>query len=200
MARECFCGCGREVPFGRRRAANALGAQYAKDVALFEGAVERRADPEHEAELSALAARGRVLRDTLRDIVHGTVDRKQFDKAAGRAWMDEAGDHRLRLAKAAISDDYAGWDALEQSELIQTGKRAPAVLVTVEDTGMTINNNPRVRVRLRVEPPGEEPFELERKVLVSRVKIPRAGERVEVAYDPEDPERFTFRVADLSDD
>ena len=28
----------------------------------------------------------------------------------------------------------------------------------------------------------------------------RAGERVEVAYDPDDRDRFTFRVADLADD
>jgi hypothetical protein len=200
MATECFCGCNAEVPFGRRRAANALGRQYDKDLALFEGAVERHADPEHETELSSLVARGRVLRDRLRDIVHGTADRKQFDKAASRAWLSEAGDHRLRLANAAGQDDYAGWNTLEQSELVNTGSRAPAVILDLEDTGMLVNHNPRVRLRLRVEPPGEPTFEVERKVVVSKVKIPRIGERVDVAYDPEDPERFTFRIADLTDD
>lgn len=200
MAGECFCGCGREVPWGRKRAANAIGRQYDSDIALFRGAVERQEDPEHETELAALAARGQPMRDMLRDIVHGTADRKQFDKAASRAWLSEAGEHRLRLANEAAQDDYAGWNAHEQSELINTGKRARAVVVDVADTGTTVNNSPGIRVRLRVDPPGEPPFELERKVVVSRLKLPRLGERVEVAYDPDDPDRFTFRTDDLADD
>ena len=200
MAKECFCGCGRAVPWGRKRAANAIGRQYDSDIALFRGAVERHEDPEHETALAGLATRGQPLRDMLRDIVHGTADRKQFDKAASRDWLNEASDHRLRLAKAAASDGYVGWNSLEHSELINTGKRAPAVVVDVEDTGMTVNNSPRIRVRLRAEPPGEPPFELERKVLVSRVMLPRLGERVELVYDPDDHERFTFRVDDLADD
>jgi len=199
MAKDCFCGCGLRVPWGRRRAANAVGDRIDRDVATFQGAVERAHQGEHELELRELVARGRGLRDTLRGIVHGTVDRGQYDKRAGRAWLRRAGAQRSRLAREIAYSDYVGWDATAQSELIHAGRRAPAAIVDVRDTGTTINDNPRVVVRLRVEPDGEAPFEVERKVTVSRVAIPRAGERVEVAYDPADHSRFTFRISDLTD-
>jgi hypothetical protein len=201
MAKACFCGCGTEVPlFSRRRAANAIGERIDRDVATFRGALARGGQGRHEAELAELVALGGPLRDTLRGIVHGTVDRAHYDKAAGRAWLRRAHDQRARLARDIAQADYAGWDTLGQSELVHAGRRAPAVVVDVQDTGVTINDDPRVRVRLRVEPEGEAPFELERKLLVSRLGIPRPGARVEVFYDPGDRDEFTFRIADLTDD
>lgn len=201
MAKECFCGCGLRVPlFTRRRAANAVGDRIDRDVATFRGALARGGQGEHEAELAELVALGAPLRDTLRNIVHGTIDRTRYDKRAGGAWLDRAHVQRGRLAQEIVRAGYAGWDALGQSELVHAGRRARAVVVAVEDTGLTINDNPRVRIRLRVEPDGEPAFELERKLVVSRVSIPRAGERVEVLYDPDDPGEFTFRIDDLTDD
>ncbi len=200
MAATCFCGCGLEVPFGRRRLANASGARLDEYLAIFRGALERDPDPAQRAELGELAATGGPLRDGLRDVVHGTLDRKAYDKDAARDWMQRAIDVRGAMAKQLIADDYAGWNAMEQTELVNAGVRAQAVVIGVEDTGTTVNNSPRVRIRLRVEPEGEEPFEVERKLLVSRVAFPRRGERVEVFYDPDDHERFTFRNDDLADD
>ena len=200
MAKECFCGCGRKVPFGRKRATNIIAAQCSKDLALFEGALERAPDPEHDRDLRELVETGRRITEQLRALVHGTIDREQFDKDASKAWMDRASKHRLRLAQEAIDGDYAGWSAHGQSKLLLTGVRAPAEVVEVKDTGMTVNESPRVKIRLRVEPSDGEPFELERKLVVSRVAIPRRGERVEVAYDPDDPSDFTFKLSDLADD
>jgi hypothetical protein len=200
MAKECFCGCGRKVRWGRKRISNALGAQFDKDLRLFRGAADDPAQAEHAAELADLVATGEPIRDALRDLVHGTITRDQFDRAAGRAWIKRASDMRGRVVRQVLDEDYAGWNAHAQAQLVHGGRRAPAVLLEVEDTGTTVNHDPRVRLRLRVEPEGEPPFELERKLLVSRVAVPRAGERVEVFYDPEDPERFTFRLADLTDD
>lgn len=200
MARECFCGCGLEVPFGRRRAANALGASFDEQLRVLRGALERGADPARQQPLAELVASGQALRDDLRGVVHGTIDRDDYDKSASRAWMKRALDERGRLADEVAGQDYAGWNTLEQSELVHAGSRAPGVVIEVKDTGTTVNNQPRVRLRLRVQPEGEPPFEVERKLLVSRLAIPRAGERVEVAYDPDDHDRFTFRVADLAND
>jgi hypothetical protein len=198
MATECFCGCGLEVPFGRRRAANAVGAQFDEQLRVLRGALERGADPGRQQPLAELVAGGETLREGLRGVVHGTIDRADYDKSASRAWMKRALDERARLADEVAEQDYAGWNTLEQSELVHAGNRAPAVVIEVKDTGMTVNNQPRVRLRLRVEPEGEPPFEVERKLLVSRLAIPRAGERGEVAYDPDDRDRFTFRGADLA--
>ena len=96
MATDCFCGCGLEVPFGRRRAANAVGAQFDEQLRVLRGALERGADP---GRLADLAAGGEALRESLRGIVHGTIDRNDYDKAASRAWMKRALDERGRLAE-----------------------------------------------------------------------------------------------------
>jgi hypothetical protein len=167
---------------------------------MFQGALERAPDPEHDGELRELVSSGRPIRDALRDLVHGTIDRDQFDRETGRAWLERANEQRGRLAMDAARSDYAGWSGHDQAELVLTGSRATAEIVAVEDTGMTVNDDPRVNIRLRVEPEAGEPFEIERKVLVSKVAIPRRGERVDVAYDPEEPSNFTFRLSDLADD
>lgn len=69
-------------------------------------------------------------------------------------------------------------------ELVQHGSRCPGVVVSVEDTNVTINDNPRVKLTVRAEPPGESPFTIVKHTTVSRVNIPRQGDRCTVFYDP----------------
>jgi hypothetical protein len=81
--------------------------------------------------------------------------------------------------------------------LVEHGSRGVGVVLSVEDTGMSVNDNPRVRMRFRVEPlDGSPPFEAEKKRVVSRVQIPRAGERYPVWYDPSDPEKWAYATVD----
>jgi hypothetical protein len=70
------------------------------------------------------------------------------------------------------------------THLATQGKRCPGVVVSVDDTGVTINDNPRVKIAVRAEPPGESPFTIVKTATVSRVRIPRAGDRCVVFYDP----------------
>ena len=72
--------------------------------------------------------------------------------------------------------------------LAATGKRCRGVVLSVEDTGMTINDNPRVKMTVRAEPVGEAPFTVVKSATVSRVRIPRAGDSCVVFYDPSDRE------------
>jgi hypothetical protein len=137
MATECFCGCGLEVPFGRRRAANAVGAQFDDQLRVLRGALERGADPARRQPLAELVTSGEALRDSLRGVVHGTIDRKDYDKPASRAWMKRALEERGQLAEE-VGRDYAGWNTLEQSELVHAGSRAPGAVIAVEDTGTTV--------------------------------------------------------------
>jgi putative oligomerization/nucleic acid binding protein/uncharacterized protein DUF3592 len=69
-------------------------------------------------------------------------------------------------------------------QLATQGQRCPGVLVSVEDTGVTVNDNPSVRMTVRAEPPGEAPFTIVKTATVSRVRIPRPGDRCVVFYDP----------------
>lgn len=200
MAKKCFCGCGRKVPLGRKRITNMLGDQLAKDVALFRGSVERTPDPEHDAELRRLVATGIPLRDKLRDVIHGTLDRDDYPRDEGKRWLEEANEHRKRMAMQMVEADFAGWNGHEQSQLLRTGMAAPGTITDVADTGATINESPRVELTVRVTPgDGTEPFDLRRKLIVSRVKVPRVGERMTVFYDPDDLSRFTFQNEDAVD-
>jgi hypothetical protein len=81
----------------------------------------------------------------------------------------------------------------KKKRLEEAGVTAPAQLVSVQDTGVTVNNNPRVKLTLAVSPSdGSPPFEVSAKHTVSRVAVPRAGDVFTVRYDPEDHENFAF--------
>ena len=201
MSKECFCGCGREIPFGRVRATNAFARQVRKDVEMFKGAIEHDPGDDRALELTRLVREGEALIGPLREVMHGARERGDRDKSVERAWLNDASKQRKRLM-LEVASEYesgpSGWHALESAQLLYSGKRAPARVVDVKDTGATINENPRVKIVFRVEPDEAEPFELERKLTVPRVGIPSRGEKVEVAYDPSDPESFTFRKDDLA--
>jgi len=82
---------------------------------------------------------------------------------------------------------------VEAQRLIQTGRKGIGTILAVNDTGLTINENPRVEIVMRVEPvDGSPPLELRKKVIVSRVALPRAGDRHPVWYDPADHEKWAF--------
>ena len=67
------------------------------------------------------------------------------------------------------------------------GETAEAVVLDISDTGITINDNPKVRLKLKVYPKDREPFEASVSQVVSRVAIPRIGDRVHVKFDPNNP-------------
>jgi len=66
---------------------------------------------------------------------------------------------------------------------------AEATITNVQDTGTTINDNPRVKLTLQVHPEGEQPFEITKKATVSRIHIPKIGDPMSVRYDAAAPER-----------
>src|ERR1700733_1658733 len=79
----------------------------------------------------------------------------------------------------------------KKQRLEDAGVNARAVLVSMQDTGMTINDNPRVKLTFEVTPPdGSAVFQVEMKQTVSRVQIPRPGDVFAVRYDPEDLGNF----------
>lgn len=83
--------------------------------------------------------------------------------------------------------------------LVATGQRGVGVVTDVRDTGMTVNDNPRVKMTFRIEPlDGSAPFEARKTSTVSRVAIPRTGDRYPVWYDAADPE--TWMYATIADD
>jgi hypothetical protein len=83
--------------------------------------------------------------------------------------------------------------------LIANGRRGVGIVTAVRDTGMTINDNPRVKMTFRVEPlDGSAPFEAQKTSTVSRIAIPRPGDRYPVWYDAADP--TTWMYGTIADD
>lgn len=77
--------------------------------------------------------------------------------------------------------------------LMAEGAKAVGTVVQVQDTGMTVNDNPRIKMLFRIEPlDGSPAFDAEKTKTVSRVSIPQAGQRYPVWYDLEDPSEWAF--------
>ena len=84
-------------------------------------------------------------------------------------------------------------------ELFATGSKGVGTVVQVQDTGMTVNDNPRVKMTFRVEPiDGGPAFDAQKTSTVSRVQIPRQGDRYPVWYDPQDSSKWAY--ATVADD
>ena len=72
--------------------------------------------------------------------------------------------------------------------VLQNGVSAPAVVMSVQDTGVTLNDNPQARIRLRVMPMGGDAFEAETTAVVGRFQVGMLvpGASLMVKYDPND--------------
>jgi hypothetical protein len=87
----------------------------------------------------------------------------------------------------------------KKKKILEDGIQSRAVVIDVADTGMTVNNNPRVKLTLQVQPEGDAPFEATKKVTVSRVAIPSIGDSYWVRYDPADPSEVEFDEAKVQE-
>ena len=82
-------------------------------------------------------------------------------------------------------------------ELFETGAKGAGTVLNVENTGMTVNDNPRVKLTFRVEPlDGGDAFDVTKTSTVSRVAIPRRGDRYPVWYDAQDSSTWAYGTVD----
>jgi len=84
------------------------------------------------------------------------------------------------------ADEIAGIDDEKRNRLLKEGKEAPAIIDKIEDTRVTVNKDPKVRMFLKVKPKGEDKFDATVEMVVSRVNIPRTGDKVTVYYNAND--------------
>lgn len=90
----------------------------------------------------------------------------------------------LDQAKSAI--DMAQGSA----GLAQTGLPATAEVVSIEDTGKLINFNPVVKLNLKVQPQFGVPFEIISETMVSKIAIPRVGDKINIKYNAANPSQI----------
>lgn len=78
--------------------------------------------------------------------------------------------------------------------LLQNGQTAQAVILNMWDTGVSINDNPRIGMKLEVRPPNGAPFQAEVKQVISRLSASQyqPGQMLEVKYDPANPSKVAI--------
>jgi hypothetical protein len=74
----------------------------------------------------------------------------------------------------------------QRDELLKTGVVATGTITNVEDTRVTFNNNPQVKLTLSVQASGSAEFTTSTTMVVSRVNVPRVGDHVKVHFNPND--------------
>ena len=74
------------------------------------------------------------------------------------------------------------------------GTRGQAQILNMTQTGTYINNQPRVKLRLRIEAPGITPFEDEDTVTVPLIALGAlsAGGTLSVVLDPAEPQKYVI--------
>ena len=76
----------------------------------------------------------------------------------------------------------------KRSKLLATGRRADGVITEMWDTGVTINNQPQIGMKIQVTPQTGPPFSAEVIMVISRLQTAyyQTGVNCIVKYDPED--------------
>ncbi len=89
------------------------------------------------------------------------------------------------------------WSGVSETRRIQDiGVSGEARILQIWDTGMTLNDNPVVGLRVRVDPRDGQPYEVEIPKSVSRVHLAQfqPGQLVPVKIDPQAPGKVALNV------
>lgn len=115
-------------------------------------------------------------------LVKATVDREPGERTA----LAAVSSILLLLSLAAAGGLWRTFRKQQRAiDLMQHGRKARGRIVGIHDTGVTINDDPRVRITFSIEPlDGTEPWEGTKTLTVPRVRPPRQDEVWPVWYDP----------------
>ena len=88
---------------------------------------------------------------------------------------------------AAMDQGQSAIDHVHQMNWVaQNGLEASADVLSVADTGATINTKLLVEIKLHVIPAAGAAFEATARTMVSRIAVPRKGDRINIKYNPAD--------------
>jgi hypothetical protein len=192
MGASCFCGCGRPVKGVRLRAANSTAADVTERVAALHGTLDNDAAGAQSRDVRSLAAEGDALVAALTTYVHGETERGDLDKAGITEWLRRA---RAMPASLAAGSTGPAWEPDDRSTAMlgPGGVRAVGVITDVQKAGWGNERVADLAIAVSTTAPDGTPLELRRELSIAVIKAPRVGDRVEVAYDAADPDRFVYR-------
>jgi hypothetical protein len=104
------------------------------------------------------------------------------------------------LTKAFMGQDFvnkanAGMNmaqgALDSQAIAATGLDATGIVISITDTGATINDNPMVNLTLKATSSVGTQWEFTAQTVVSRLAIPRVGDTIKFKYNPMNPSQIS---------
>lgn len=94
---------------------------------------------------------------------------------------------------AAINMGNQALDNMEiAKDLTQNGADATAEVLSITDTGATVNMNPVVVLVLKVTPSAGPEFQTAAQVTASRIAVPRVGDKIKIKYNPSIPSQVVI--------
>ncbi|MBU0493094.1 MAG: hypothetical protein KKA73_25610 [Chloroflexi bacterium] len=109
----------------------------------------------------------------------------------------------ITILSIALPLGLTGWlfkrardQAAVTQALLVSGAPAEATILNLWDTGITINDNPRVGLLLELRPLDSAPFQVETTRTISRLQIPlyQPGTVLQVKYDPHDTTKVAIEA------
>jgi hypothetical protein len=82
-----------------------------------------------------------------------------------------------------IAKQYTDYDG-RKAQLMATGLGGTAEVLTIADTGAMVNYNPVVKMKLKVQTQYGVEFETEVETAVSKIAVPRVGDKLNIKYNP----------------
>ena len=100
---------------------------------------------------------------------------------------------QLMIASGVKKKFYANYD---NADLLKNGNEAPATILKVWQTGLKVNINVQIGLRLQVQAPDGDTYETEIKAVVPKVMVGRyqEGNAVQVNVDPYDRTRVALAM------
>jgi len=101
----------------------------------------------------------------------------------------------LPLAGMAAGCSLFDTGMSEAKDLQRVGLPAQAEIVSIGETGLTVNDDPVITLGVEVRPADRPPYQATiKRLLVSRLEIPQfqPGKVIPVRFDPKDPSRVSF--------
>jgi len=101
----------------------------------------------------------------------------------GKDFVDDM-NNAMNKGQAALDMQKSGqWIA-------QAGMDATAEVLSIQDTGTLINMNPVVVLQLKVQPTVGAEFTTTAQTPVSKIAIPRVGDKIKIKYNPANPSQL----------
>jgi hypothetical protein len=95
----------------------------------------------------------------------------------------------ITVAAIAVPFYFMRKNRERAEQLMATGTQGEATILSLEDTGMFINNNPQVRVRLEIRMPMYPTYQITKSVTIPLIRLSQVqtGSVVQVMVDMSDP-------------